>query len=112
MSIVAITPSDAKGLVLRYSEKGKINLSWLADKIGTSRQSLHHWIQGEHEPVNPEVWLQMASTLGILPTFSSEFAEAVRELALDVLIKSDDPDLKNKAANLIRELSKNYSPPF
>ncbi len=52
----------------------------------------------------------MASALGILPTYSTEFAEVAREFALEVLVKSDDADLKAKAANLIREISKNYAP--
>lgn len=106
MLAVAISTGDAKGMVMRYAERGKLNLSWLAEKIGTSRQSLHHWITGTHEPANPDVWLQMAAALGILPTYSTEFAESAREFALEVLVKSDDADLKAKAANLIREISK------
>jgi len=81
-------------------------MKWLADQMGENRQNVWNWLEGIREPQDPTVWNRMATILGLANFQNSEALESARELALDVLVLSDDPDLKNRAANLIREISK------
>ena len=96
---------EAKRLVLRHRERQKINGSWLATQIGEKdRQKVHHWLNGTHEPADASVWIRMAAALGILNPAQSELAETAREFALEVLVRSDDPQLRLLAAELLRKL--------
>lgn len=95
--------------MLRYSERGKINVSWLANRLGENRQTVWNWLTQKRSPQDPTVWTRMALELG-LATVDSAVMESVREFALDVLVKSQDEELRMRAANLIREISKKSSP--
>ena len=108
-----LSSSDAKRMVKGYAERGRVNITWLAGKMGVSRQTIHGWLSGQHEPASDDAWTQIADLLGLqTPAYSTEFMETAREFALAVLVKSDDPDLKSQAAMLIREISKKvpYTP--
>jgi transposase-like protein len=101
-----MNPEDAKRLVLQYAERGKVNMAWIADRLGVARQTVNYWFKGTHDPSESGVWLQIANLLGLMPAYSSELIEIGRELALEVLVRSDDADLKQLAARFIREFSK------
>lgn len=107
--ISCVSPEEAKRVVLRHAERSKVNQTWLTEKIGDSKQNVNHWFKGRRDPDDPTVWVRMAEALGVASVASSEFYEAAREFALEVLVRSDDQQLKDHAANLIREISKNYS---
>ena len=101
---------NAKRLVLRHAERSKVNQTWLAEKVGETKQNISNYFTGKRNPVDPTVWIRMAAALGVASPAASEFYEVAREFALEVLVKSDDAELKDHAANLIREISKNYLP--
>lgn len=96
-------------MVLKYAERSKVNQTWLADKIGDSKQNVNHWFNERRTPDDPNVWVRMAEALGIASVASSEFREAVREFALEVLVRSNDQLLKDHAANLIRQIANNFA---
>ena len=54
------------------------------------------------------VWVRMAEALGIAPPTKNPLTDATYDLAMDVLVKSGDQELRTKAANIIRELSEKY----
>lgn len=85
-------------------------MKWLADQMGENRQNVWNWMKGIREPQDPTVWNRMATILGLANFQNSEVLETARELALDVLVLSDNTDLKQRAANLIREISKKSAP--
>lgn len=108
--IFVVNPEDSKRLVLQYAERGKLNIAWLASQLGENRQTVWNYVKGVREPQNPTIWTRMAAVLGLSNQANSELIDSARELALDVLTQSDDPELKARAANLIREISKKVSP--
>ena len=99
---------DAKKVVLQHYERNKINVAWLARKVDEHRQTVWNWLNQEREPDDPGAWLKLVEALGLGAQANSELLEDARELALDVLMTADNQDLKTKAANLIREISKQY----
>lgn len=101
-----MNPEEAKRIVLQYAERNKVNASWLAREIGEHRQTVWNWLNGDREPADPAAWVKMATALGISNRANTELLDDARELALDVLLYADNEDLKNRAANLIREISK------
>ena len=105
-----MNPEDSKRLVLQYAERGKINVAWMASHLGENRQTVWNWVKGIREPQNATIWTRMAAVLGLTHQAHSEVLDSARELALDVLVTSDDEALKQRAANLIREISKKSSP--
>ena len=105
-----MNPEDSKRLVLAYAERGKLNVAWLATQLGENRQTVWNYLKGIRDPQNPTIWTRMAAVLGLANQANSELIDSARELALDVLTLSDNPDLKARAANLIREISKKVSP--
>lgn len=107
-SLFGMDANTAKRLVLTQAERQKLNYSWIAEQLGRTRQQIRQWVTLENAPSDPNVWVQMATLLGLNIVGASSIAEVARELALEVLVKSDDHDLKTKAAMLIRELSRTY----
>ncbi|TXH46309.1 MAG: XRE family transcriptional regulator [Desulfurellales bacterium] len=106
LQIAVVNPEEAKRIVLQYAERNKVNASWLAREIGEHRQTVWYWLNGEREPADPTVWAKLATALGVASRANSELIDDARELALEVLLYTDNEDLKNRAANLIREISK------
>lgn len=106
LHIAVVNPEEAKRIVLQYAERNKVNASWLAREIGEHRQTVWNWLNGDREPADPAAWVKMATALGISNRANTELLDDARELALDVLLYADNEDLKNRAANLIREISK------
>jgi DNA-binding XRE family transcriptional regulator len=84
------------------AERQKVNKTWMAHTLGASKQSVAQWLSGEHEPSNPDMWVRMASALGLLSPINTEFSEQARELALEVLVRSTDEGLRAKAASLLK----------
>lgn len=104
--IASVGPEEAKRVVLRYAERSKINITWMAGKIGSTKQNVSRWFSGENEPADKMVWVRMAQVLGVIDPITTEVLDMARELALDVLVESQNEDMKRRAANLIREISK------
>lgn len=101
-----MTAEDAKRLVFQHVERNRINISWLAGELGLPRQTVHQWLRGGYEPRDPQVWIRMATVLDSVPSASNDLLDRFREFALDVLVHCDHPEIKAKAAELIRESSR------
>lgn len=94
---------EAKRLVMERDARAPINRAWIAKKLGTVRQNVQQWFDGT-EPRDPEVWVQIASILS-LGTIGPTMVQQVRDFALEVLVRSDDPELRQRAALIVREIS-------
>jgi hypothetical protein len=51
----------------------------------------------------------MANFLGLDDPIPSETLKLIRELAMNVLVTSDDPKLREQAAEVVRKISKEFS---
>ena len=101
-----MSPEDARALVLQQHERHPVNLTWMAGQLRTSKQNIDNWLSGT-KPQNGDVWVQMARILG-LSVVKSELEESAHDLALDVVSRANDEELRAKAANLLREIRKKY----
>ncbi|MBL8088268.1 MAG: helix-turn-helix domain-containing protein [Chthonomonas sp.] len=103
-----MTPEEAERLVLRHAERGGINFTWVASRLGVSKQSLSHWLTGKHRPQDPQAWVRIARAMGLDSPQHTQLGEIARELALSVLEESEPSRTKALAAQVIREISKKY----
>jgi hypothetical protein len=104
-----VSPTRAKTLTLELFERGKINITHLATGINESKQSVHGWLKGNSNPRDESVWVRMASFLGLDEPVDSATLRLIRELAMNVLVTSDDSNLREQAAEVIRKISKEFS---
>lgn len=107
----AVKPEKAKEIVLRHAKQFPVNASWLAKQIGAnSRNNVLGWIGGENEPRDPVTWIRMAQALGLYSPAYERIASLAKDLAVEVLEKSEDPQMKSKALAIVRESLAEYSP--
>ena len=103
-----MTPEEARVAVLRAYERGSLNAAWIASQIGESRQSVINWLKQKHDPADAGTWIKIAGVLGLADPAKTAIGEIAHDLALLVLVKSEDQELKMKAAQLIREFRGPY----
>lgn len=101
---------EAEALVKNYVAKRpkSVNASFVAESIGVTPKTVTNWLHGHHEPQNPEVWVQIAFSLGLALAPNTEALAQSVELALQVLTAEKPEDLtelKRLAANLIRKIN-------
>lgn len=104
-----MNPERAKTLTIELYNRGKINVTHLAEGVHESKQSVHGWLKSKSNPRDESVWVRMANFLGLDDPIPSETLKLIRELAMNVLVTSDDPKLREQAAEVVRKISKEFS---
>jgi hypothetical protein len=103
-----VNSERAKTLTIELYNRGKINITHLAEGVKESKQSVHGWLKGKSNPRDESVWVRMASFLGLDDTIPSDTLKLIRELAMNVMVISDDPKLREQAAEVVRKISKEF----
>jgi len=96
-------------LTIELYNRGKINVTHLAEGVHESKQSVHGWLKAKTNPRDESVWVRMASFLGLDDPIPSETLRLIRDLAMNVMVISDDPKLREQAAEVVRKISKEFS---
>ena len=109
MTLVCVSPTEAKEASLALLSKRRHNLSDLASKLGVSRQALHQWVSQKAEPRDQAIWLNLAQALGIEPNAPvDDLWKIVVDFAIDVMAESEVPSLRNAARHVLREIRGKY----
>jgi len=109
--LAKVSPDEARAAVLAYDAKHGINCSKLSRQIGEeSRDAVRSWVKRGHRPRDPQIWVKMAITLGLFDP-SDRMKELARDLAVEVLEKSKDPSLTQKAVLVVKEALASYGRP-
>jgi hypothetical protein len=104
-----VTPEKARELLLDLYKDGRINASWVADRLsGTpSRATVHRWLASKTTP-DPHRWVEMYSIVSAGPGGAADFSEMAMDLALEVLARGASDEAKHLAETIIREQRRTY----